>query len=110
MNAVVYFVMAATITWDIATLERKIADGVVYAVHYTIGAEDQGEICNAYGSLALDPADPNSFIPYDNLDKATVISWVKAKLGNEQVALIETNLESQLQEQLAPQDATGVPW
>lgn len=102
--------MAATITWDIATLERKISDGTVFTVHYTVGAEDQGETSSAYGSLGLDAADPTSFIPYDSLDKATVIGWVKAKLGDEQVAAIEASLENQIQERLSPQDATGVPW
>lgn len=102
--------MAATITWDIATLERKLADGTVYTVHYTISAEDQGETASAYGSTGLDPADPDNFVPYEDLDKATVIGWVKAKLGDEQVTNIETSLENQIQERLSPQDATGVPW
>lgn len=102
--------MSAVITWDIATLERKISDGSVSTVHYTVFAEDQGETANAYGSVGLEPADPANFIPYDNLDKTTVIGWVKTKLGDEQVANLENNLENQIQERLSPQDATGVPW
>lgn len=102
--------MAATITWDIATLERKLSDGSVTVIHYTVSAEDQGETAGSYGSIGLDPADPNAFIPYADLDKATVIDWTKTKLGDEQVTNIENGLETLIQERLSPQNASGVPW
>lgn len=104
------FTMAATITWDIATLERQLSDGMVTTVHYTVSAEDQGKTSGAYGSLGLDPADPNNFIAYNDLTKAEVIGWVKDKLGTEQVANIETGLENQIQQELNPTSSTGVPW
>lgn len=102
--------MAATITWDIATLERQLSDGMVTTVHYTVSAEDQGKTSGAYGSLGLEPTDPNNFIAYDDLTKAEVIGWVKDKLGTEQVTNIETGLENQIEQELNPTSANGVPW
>lgn len=102
--------MTATITWDIATLERQLSDGMVTTVHYTVLAEDQDKTSSAYGSLGLDPADLSNFIAYDDLTKAEVIGWVKDKLGTEQVANIETGLENQIELELNPTSASGVPW
>lgn len=102
--------MAATFTWDIVTMERNLLDDIVHTVHYTLVLKDQGETVNAYGSVALDPANPDNIIPYENLEKTIVIGWVKAKLGDEQVTTIETNLKNQLQERLSPQEASGTPW
>lgn len=102
--------MAATITWDIATLERTLEDDVVHTVHYTVTAKDQEVVTSAYGSVGLDPADPDSFIPYESLDKAIVIGWAKTKLGDEQVKTIETALENEIKDRLSPNESTGVPW
>lgn len=102
--------MTAIITWDIATLERQLSNGMVTTVHYLVLAEDQGKTSNAYGSLGLDPADLNNFIAYDNLTKAEVIGWVKNKLGTEQVTNIETGLGNQVEQELNPTSGSGVPW
>lgn len=102
--------MATTIIWDIATLEHQLSDGMVTIVHYTVLAEDQGKTSSAYGSLGLDPADPNDFIAYDDLTKAEVIDWVKNKLGTERVTNIETGLENQIEQELNPTSGSGVPW
>jgi hypothetical protein len=102
--------MAATVTWDIATLERKLEDGAVHTVHYIVTAKDQEVVTRAYGSVGLDPADPDSFVPYESLDKAIVIGWVKTKLSDEQVKTIETTLENEIKGRLSPNESTGVPW
>jgi hypothetical protein len=103
-------------TWAIATLERKLPDGTtppdgqVYTAHWTVNLEDQGESAGAYGSVGFGDPDPNNYTPFDQLTEDQVIGWVKATLGDEQVAAIETALAEQIQQKLNPTSAAGVPW
>ena len=102
--------MATTITWNVNTLERITATGEVQTVHYTVDAEDGTYRAGAYGSVGLDPADPDDMIPYADITKEQVIGWLHAKLGEEAVANVESALQAQIDEQHAPSKAAGVPW
>lgn len=102
--------MATTISWSVNTLERITATGEVQTVHYTVDAEDGTYRAGAYGSVGLDPADPNDMVPYADITKEQVIGWLHAKLGEEAVANVETALQAQIDEQRAPSKAAGVPW
>ena len=102
-------------TWGIAQLERKIADGVVYTVHYTINATDGTYASSAYGSIGLEQPDLDNIIPFADLTPDLVISWTKAALakglGNEnKVAEIEAALQAQIDQQRTPTTAQGLPW
>ena len=106
----------ATATWDIANMERHLPDGntppdgEVYTIHWTVNLEDQGETAGAYGSIGLGDSDPGSYTPFDQITKDQAIGWVKAALGDEQVASIEAALAEQIQQKLNPTSAAGVPW
>jgi hypothetical protein len=100
--------MAITTTWKIANLERETEDGFVFTAHYTVNADDGTYISGAYGSLGFER--PDNLVPFSQLTEATVISWVKEKLGEEKVAEIEAALQSQINEQKHPTKAAGVPW
>jgi len=103
--------MTTTIAWNIAQLERHTADGIVYTVHYTVDANDGTYSANAYGSIGLEPPDPDSIIPYASLTPEIVIGWVKERLGgDEKVTEIEAALQVQLDEKRAPTKAAGLPW
>jgi len=104
--------MSTTITWNINTLERNTADGIVFNAHYTVGAEDGTYTSGAYGTIGLEaPAEGDTVIPYAELTKETVIGWVKEKIGGaDKVKEIEDALQAQLDEQKAPTKATGTPW
>jgi len=103
--------MTTTFTWAIANLERHTADGIVYTVHYTVSAEDGVYSAGAYGSLGLEaPAEGHTPIPFASLTEEIVVDWVKDHFGPEKVAEIEAALQSQLDEQHAPQKASGLPW
>ena len=98
-------------TWGIAQLERHTADGVVYTAHYTINAADGTYSAGAYGSVGLEQPDPDNIIPFANLTKELVISWVQEKLGgDEKVGEISAALQAQLDQQRTPTTAQGVPW
>ena len=51
-----------------------------------------------------------ALVPFADLTEATVVGWIKDKLGADKVTEIETALQAQLDEQTAPTKATGLPW
>jgi hypothetical protein len=92
-------------------LERTTADGMVQTCHYTVDAKDEAYSAGAYGSVGLDPADPESMVPFADLTEVQIVSWVQEKLGGaEKVAEIEGALQAQLDEQHQPTKASGLPW
>ena len=106
-----------TFTWKVANLERNVADGKVYAVHYTVNAlSDQLDpnsesggfySAGAYGSLGFDG---EVTVPFTDLTEEVVVRWVKEQFGEEKVAEIEAALQAQIDEKVAPTKAAGVPW
>jgi len=97
--------------FKIANMERNLDTiGTVFTVHYTVTRFKNGEQAGAYGSLGFEAPEPDTAIPYPQLTEATVIEWVKAKLGAEQVIELDAALDAQIDEKLAPTKAAGVPW
>ena len=97
-------------TWGVAQMERTLADGIVFTVHYTVNANDGTYSAGAYGSIGLEAPEGN-VIPYSDLTPEIVIGWVQEKLGGEEkVTEIEAALQSQIDEQRTPTTAAGVPW
>jgi hypothetical protein len=94
------------ITWDIANLEREVSDGYVYTAHWTASSTLGEFSAGAYGSVGLERPD-GTLIPFDQLSKEQVVGWVKDKLD---VPAIEAALASQIAEQQAPKQASGLPW
>ena len=110
--------MSTTFTWKVANLERNVADGKVYTVHYTVNAlsdtvdpnsESGGFFsAGAYGSVGLDG---EVSVEFGSLTEEVVVGWVKTALGGEEkVAEIEAALQAQIDEKVAPTKAAGVPW
>jgi hypothetical protein len=106
-----------TFTWKVANLERNVADGKVYTVHYTVNAlsdtvdpnsESGGFFsAGAYGSLGFDG---EVTTPFADLTEEVVIGWVKEQIGAEKVAEIEATLQAQIDLKITPVSAAGVPW
>ena len=107
--------MAATISWNIANLERETEDNFVFTAHWTVSAVDSESSedeepfsAGAYGSIGLER--PENLIPYENLTEEIVVGWVKEKMGEEAVESVESALLAQIAEQKAPTKASGKPW
>ena len=101
--------MAITKAWEINTLERELADGYVKKVIYRVkGIDGSEEKARATGEVELEK--PETLIPYNKLTESTVLGWVKAKLGTDEVAAIEKNLEDQIALINTPVTAEGKPW
>ena len=98
-----------TFTWAIAELERETADGFVFVAHYTVNAEDGTYSSGAYGSVGFER--PETLVPFADLTEEQVIGWVKEALGgDEKVTEIQDALQTQLDEQRTPSQASGKPW
>ena len=106
--------MAITKTWEINTLERDLSDGYVTKVIYRVkGLSDSEEKARATGEVVFTKPEsglPSEFIAYDSLTSSTVLGWVTAALGSDQVTAIETDLEAKVTEAITPTTAAGVPW
>lgn len=99
------------ITWTIDQLERRAADGAVIVAHWRCTALD-GDLQSAAIAPQHFEADPTApdFVPYDALDEATVVGWVKAALGAEPVEALEARLVAEVDAQRTPAVVPGLPW
>lgn len=93
--------MAITYNWNIDHMEaHKELDGkenVIFSVSWRIVAED-GEMADSYGTTTLKYDENSYFIPYSEMTKDVVISWVKDVLGEDRIASIENSLEKDIEE------------
>lgn len=110
--------MATTTTWKVESMECMIQeqgyDNVVYNIHWRLYADDAGSSTSIYGSqvVSFDPSSPDyEFIPYDELDEATVISWLQGAMGPNLVAQNEETVTRILYEMMNPVTETKpLPW
>ena len=99
--------MTITNTWNIANLDRNVADGKITTIHWTLNSTDGTYSAGCYGSIGVDG---DLTIQYKDLTADTVIGWVKDHFGAEKVTEIEAALQAQLDEQRQPTKAGGLPW
>ena len=100
--------MAITKTWEVNTLQRELADGYVNKVIYRVKGTDGTYETRATGEVDLEK--PDTLVPYKDLTAETVIGWVKAKLGADQVASIEKAIDDNITLQKTPIHGVGTPW
>ena len=100
--------MTITKTWEVNTLQRELADGYVNKVIYRVNGTDGTYQTRVTGEVDLEK--PETLIPYKDLTAETVIGWVKAKLGADQVASIEKAIDENITLQKTPVHGIGTPW
>ena len=98
--------------WTIADCERRLADGMIGTVHYTVTAtsEDGHHSDGDYGSVGFPPADPKTMIPYDQVTEAELLAWTQSRLGKERVRGILAGLDARLEYAIHPTEGHGLPW
>jgi hypothetical protein len=91
-------------------MERILADGIVFTVHYTVNANDGTYSSGAYGSVGLEHLKATSSLtPTSRLKSLS--AGRKSKLGgDEKVAEIQAALQAQIDQQRTPTTGDGVPW
>jgi len=92
------------ITWNIAQLDRKTADGFVTTAHWRCDAVDGDFSASSYGTCGFDG---ELTTPYESLTKEQVLEWVWQTVDKDAV---EASLAAQIEAQKNPVSATGVPW
>jgi hypothetical protein len=100
-----------TITWKVEELDRELADGYVYQVHYSVNGDDGTYTSRAVGSLPFDK--PDTLIAFKDLTEETIIGWVKTKLTAENadaITNVETAINNVITEQKTPTKGKGLPW
>ena len=102
-----------TKTWEINTLERDVADGYVTKIIYRVkGIDGSEEKHRETGEVRfVKPSSlPSDFIAYEKLTSDIVIGWLKAKLGTDEVALIEKYIDDKITLINTPVTVVGKPW
>ena len=99
--------------WSVADLSYTVSSGgktnVVGTVHWRVSKTEGDHTVSIYGACGLDqPGD--TFIEWANITEADAIAWAKAKIGAEEVAGLEANLDAQLTEKVTPTLGAGRPW
>ena len=106
-----------TTVWQISQMERTLADGGVVVCHWrataseTVGEGDDAVTYSAssYGTAGFTP-DPSSsdWVDYDSISEDLALSWCFDS-GVDKDA-IEASLQANIDGQINPTQAAGVPW
>ena len=98
-----------TTTWTIAQLERTLDDGGVVVAHWRATATDGDYSASSYGTAGFTP-DPSSsnWVDYNSISEELALSWCFDS-GVDKDA-IEASLAANIDGQINPTQAAGVPW
>jgi len=108
------------VTWTIKSLKynNDSNKGVTQAswecsdTETVSGTDHVGSVVGAE-NFTPDPSD-SGYVPYDSLTNAKVLSWVKTKLGSDEVNRVQTKVAAQITKSKAPPilntTNTGLPW
>jgi len=106
-----------TYNWDCKTVDVHPSEGgqtnVIYNVHWrvtatsdAVDANDNAFNATNIGTQTLQFDSENDFTAFDDLTHATIIEWVKAAMGEEEVNVIQGGLDSQITELQTPTSVT----
>jgi hypothetical protein len=95
-----------TFNWTIPQTDYLTADGFITTAHWTCTATDGAYSASAYSTCSFAAATPS--IPYASVTEQDVLNWIWAN-GVDKNAT-EASLQSQIDLQKNPVQATGTPW
>jgi hypothetical protein len=95
--------------WQISQMERTLADGGVVVAHWRATATDGDYSASSYGTAGFTP-DPSSsdWVDYNSISEELALSWCFDS-GVDKDA-IEASLVANIDGQINPTQASGVPW
>lgn len=108
----------AQINWTIRQLERHIVNGIVTRIYwkcevvdgmFSAAAQDVITICD---DLSTVDTNAETFIQFQNLTEETLVEWVKAQIGEQEVTDIVSGLtyNIDIQKDYATNFVYGLPW
>ena len=107
--------MAVISTWSINEKEtrRLVADDYIIDLVYRVdGVDDTTNTkYRSTGSVSFTKPSPlpSEFIAFESVTKEKAIEWVKAALGSDQVAAIESNIAAKIGLIDTPTEKLGAP-
>jgi hypothetical protein len=98
-----------TTVWQISQMERTLDDNGVIVAHWRATATDGDFSATSYGTCSFTP-DPSSsdWVDYDRISEEVALSWCFGS-GVDKDA-IEASLQANIDGQINPTQASGVPW
>jgi hypothetical protein len=99
-----------TTTFNISQMDRSTTDGFVQTVHWNASQVDGDFTASTYSTASFTKEDGINYVPYADLTEAAVIEWVKASLGGDGVAAVDSALAENIALQKNPVVAAGTPW
>jgi hypothetical protein len=107
--------MSITTTWIVQQMNcyptYESQTDVVFNVHWRASATDGTYNATSYGTVGVTYEAGSPYTPYADLTQSQVVGWVQAALGAEQVATIESNLATNIDDQVNPPIVTpALPW
>jgi len=102
--------MAITYTWDCKTVdvhpEENDLQNVVYNVQWKLKGVDGNYSSEKIGMCRVPLSNTEDFIPFENLTNNIVEGWVKAVMGDDDVAVLKGFIEIDISEQKTPTSVT----
>ena len=96
--------------WNVKTVDIKPNEeghnDVIYNVHWSVSKEDGDYSARSYGTQSLDTSDLSNFTSFADVTADMVKGWVIDAMGEEEVANLEANLDSQIESQKNPSSVT----
>lgn len=85
---------------------------VIHTIHWRYQAEkteaDKTYFVDTYGASSVGQPNPESFIPYEDITEAEIVSWLEAILP---IEAMQAGLEAKIEEQINPTELTPpLPW
>ena len=102
------------VTWQIKRMLREATQGdksdVVTRITWKAYESDSdGNTGTRIGQVDLNLGS-QSFIKFEDITETNAISWIKAKIGDDEVKLIEDDITAQITENKSPNIKEGVSW
>ena len=99
--------------WKVEQLDYTVdaqGDPVEITTAHWRATDGEGELIGtSYGTVGFTPEHAINQVPFANLQEVTVIGYVKAEIGGEQVSEIESNNAAQVAEKTNPTKGGGPP-
>lgn len=101
--------------WEVVNLNYLLHDqvsfryNIVESIDWSVSKESSGFSVERHGTVTLS-APGEVFVPFEDITELSAINWAKNALGTAEVARIESEIDSELNELVTPTHGTGVPW
>jgi hypothetical protein len=94
-------------TWNNKTVDTYVSlEGeadVIFNVHWKLtGTDDNDNAGSVYGTQSLETSDLSNFTAFADITEEQINGWVEAAIGEEGVAGLKANIDSQIKQKINP--------